>query len=308
MKTLQDYITEADAYVSSPAQGDEFDIELAPDQLVESYVIEVAEDHIVIDANDAVISVLEQHGMISEEIRRYGMVGTSPGLGHTLGESTMGDIKKIYLDLVYDLPMGTPESEFLTHWQRIIRNKLGHDVDLDTLSGLRQEYRDKYRRMSHRGETFGWEKEMREQDAGPGDHLDAIENNKATVQTDEGYIDRMLELAGCDRRMEEDQDAQVLAQKEVDDDITEPMPGVHEAEYQGREVKLGKPFLTPGGPKKRSVYVKNPKGNVVKVNFGDPDMKIKKSDPARRKSFRARHRCENPGPRHKARYWSCKAW
>lgn len=80
------------------------------------------------------------------------------------------------------------------------------------------------------------------------------------------------------------------------------------AEYQGRKVQLGKPFLTPDGPKKRSVYVKNDKGNVVKVNFGDPNMKIKKSDPARRKSFRARHNCSSPGPRWKARYWSCRAW
>ena len=80
------------------------------------------------------------------------------------------------------------------------------------------------------------------------------------------------------------------------------------AEYKGRKVQLGKPFLTPDGPKKRSVYVKNDKGNVVKVNFGDPNMKIKKNDPARRKSFRARHNCSNPGPRWKARYWSCKFW
>jgi hypothetical protein len=83
---------------------------------------------------------------------------------------------------------------------------------------------------------------------------------------------------------------------------------LEEAEYRGRKVSLGKPFLTPGGPKKRSVYVKNAKGNVVKVNFGDPNMKIKKSNPKRRKSFRARHKCSNPGPRWKARYWSCRAW
>ena len=83
---------------------------------------------------------------------------------------------------------------------------------------------------------------------------------------------------------------------------------LEEAEYRGRKVSLGKPFLTPGGPKKRSVYVKNAKGNVVKVNFGDPNMRIKKSNPKRRKSFRARHKCSNPGPRWKARYWSCRAW
>jgi len=81
-----------------------------------------------------------------------------------------------------------------------------------------------------------------------------------------------------------------------------------EAEHGGRKVQLGKPFLTPGGPKKRAVYVKNEMGNVVKVNFGDPNMTIKKNIPARRKSFRARHNCDNPGPRTKARYWSCKAW
>ena len=80
------------------------------------------------------------------------------------------------------------------------------------------------------------------------------------------------------------------------------------AEYQGKKVQLGKPFRTPKGPKKFSVYVKNEKGNVVKVNFGDPNMKIKKNIPERRKSFRARHNCDNPGPRWKARYWSCRAW
>lgn len=71
---------------------------------------------------------------------------------------------------------------------------------------------------------------------------------------------------------------------------------------------LNKPFRTPGGPKKFSVYVKNDKGNVVKVNFGDPNMEIKRDDPERRKSFRARHNCDNPGPKTKARYWSCKQW
>ena len=90
--------------------------------------------------------------------------------------------------------------------------------------------------------------------------------------------------------------------------IVENYSKLNEAEYQGRKVSLGKPFLTPGGPKKRSVYVKNAKGNVVKVNFGDPNMRIKKHIPARRKSYRARHHCQNPGPRWKANYWSCRAW
>lgn len=82
---------------------------------------------------------------------------------------------------------------------------------------------------------------------------------------------------------------------------------LQEAEYQGRSVPLGKPMK--GDVKKFKVYVRDPKtGNVKKVNFGDPNMRIKKSNPARRKSFRARHNCANPGPRTKARYWSCRKW
>jgi hypothetical protein len=79
-----------------------------------------------------------------------------------------------------------------------------------------------------------------------------------------------------------------------------------EAEYRGRKVSLGKPMR--GDVKKFKVYVRKPNGNVVKVNFGDPNMRIKKSNPARRRSFRARHNCANPGPRTKARYWSCRKW
>lgn len=80
------------------------------------------------------------------------------------------------------------------------------------------------------------------------------------------------------------------------------------AEKKGRKVTLNKPFRTPDGPKKFSVYVKNENGNVVKVNFGDPNMTIKKHIPERRKSFRARHNCDNPGPKWKSRYWACKSW
>jgi hypothetical protein len=82
---------------------------------------------------------------------------------------------------------------------------------------------------------------------------------------------------------------------------------VYEAEYQGREVKLGKP--TQGDVKKFKVYVKNPKtGKIIKVNFGQKGMNIKKNNPGKRANFRARHNCDNPGPRTKARYWSCRKW
>jgi|TARA_R110000744_G_scaffold81505_1_gene160135 hypothetical protein len=91
---------------------------------------------------------------------------------------------------------------------------------------------------------------------------------------------------------------------------------INEAEYQGRTVKLGKPMQ--GDVKKFKVYVNNPKGNVVKVNFGhggssakksgEKTMSIRKNNPDARKAFRARHNCDSPGPKHKARYWSCRKW
>jgi hypothetical protein len=98
--------------------------------------------------------------------------------------------------------------------------------------------------------------------------------------------------------------------------ITVMEPGLNEAEYRGREVKLGKPMR--GDIKKFKVYVRNAEGNVIKVNFGhggtsakragQETMRIRKSNPARRRSFRARHNCDNPGPRTKSRYWSCRNW
>jgi hypothetical protein len=117
----------------------------------------------------------------------------------------------------------------------------------------------------------------------------------------------------CEAELDEDQGAGEVLAKAQDEAVVDTM----EAEYRGHKVTLNKP--TRGDVKKFKVYVKDPKtGNVKKVNFGhggtsakragQKTMKIKKSNPARRKSFRARHHCENPGPKTKARYWSCRAW
>ena len=84
---------------------------------------------------------------------------------------------------------------------------------------------------------------------------------------------------------------------------------VEAAEYQGKKVKLNDPIRTSENPNKKfKVYVKNDQGNVVVVRFGDPNMEIKRDDPKRRKNFRARHGCDNPGPKWKAKYWSCYQW
>jgi len=140
------------------------------------------------------------------------------------------------------------------------------------------------------------------------DEADEYANRLANYMFEQGFEDFDIDISSDD--LEETDEITY----EDDDDFFEDFgvlwfnedEEVDEAEYQGRKVKLGKP--TRGDVKKFKVYVKNPKGNVVKVNFGDPNSKIKKSNPARRRSFRARHNCDNPGPRHKARYWSCRKW
>ena len=105
---------------------------------------------------------------------------------------------------------------------------------------------------------------------------------------------------------DEDMEDFISFMRNYDKSLNEGCQCLREAEYQGREVKLGKPMQ--GDVKKFKVYVKNPAGNVVKVNFGQKGMKIRKSNPAARKSFRARMNCDSPGPRTKANYWSCRKW
>ena len=96
---------------------------------------------------------------------------------------------------------------------------------------------------------------------------------------------------------------------EMLDGVSDYLQSQHKtASDKNKGKKLNKPFRTPGGPKKFSVYVKNDKGNIIKVNFGDPNMRIKDNIPGRRKNFRARHNCDSPGPKTKARYWSCRQW
>ena len=100
--------------------------------------------------------------------------------------------------------------------------------------------------------------------------------------------------------------AQMKRAKGEEAELNEWGEVTEKAEYNGRPVDLNNP--TKGDVKKYKVYVKNEKGNVVKVEFGDPNMEIKRDDPGRRANFRARHNCDNPGPKYKARYWSCKFW
>lgn len=115
------------------------------------------------------------------------------------------------------------------------------------------------------------------------------------------------EVYGTEEKLDENnfylpEESEYVSHKEINLEESE----INAAEYKGRKVTLNKPFRTPKGPKKFAVYTKNESGNVVIVRFGDPNMEIRRDDPERRRNFRARHNCDNPGPKWKARYWSCQ--
>ena len=137
------------------------------------------------------------------------------------------------------------------------------------------------------------------------DHISEAKNNM-----DQVFDFLMNEIKGEDSEYQTESYLPNIRGKKIYEDYygsVEILP-IQESEYKGRKVTLGKPFYTPDGPKKRSVYVKNSKGNVVKVNFGDPNMEIKRDIPSHRKSFRARHKCSEKKDKTTPGYWSCKAW
>lgn len=345
MKSFRDYITESETWVDNPAQGDDFDIELAPDEILESYVVDVVEDGIVISGDDRVVSLLESFGHTTETIRRYGPVGSNRGVGFTLEEDE--EEEEVEEGAMSDLDIERQDYERMTPQQFYAAYKMS-----------KADWAAKNRDVAEAKDDFGRIMELagvaEDQDAEvvaqkelaaditnpmPGVHEGS--QGRDTVEFDIPTFIRMLEYAREDAKTDmdlhdvtekaialsqdgktltmDDYDAIVGGTEEIDEDGVDPVNQfgqdaeelsgnmTAEAEYQGRNVELNKPKR--GGSKKFYVYVKDPKtGNIRKISFGDPNMKIKKSNPARRKSFRARHRCENPGSKTKARYWACRSW
>jgi len=231
MKTLKDYIVEAEQWMEEPNTGDNIDIELEDGTLIETYIMAREHNAILLDATPEIYSALSEWAELREDIDDdYEMED----------QSGMIQLDKSLADAPVK-PVGNME-------EGAMKRAMHDDAERMSLEQFISKYGDE-------------------------DWIREFWNNVS------GDID--------------------------------------EAKYQGREVPLGKPMR--GDVKKFKVYVRDPKtGNVKKVNFGhggtsakragQKTMKIKKSDPARRKSFRARHNCANPGPRTKARYWSCRAW
>ena len=318
MKTLRDYIAETDAWSSNPVPGDEFDIELAPDSLIESWVVDVVEDGVVLAADEPMMALLENQGLLSERIARYGAVGSSPGMGHSLTEEPVPEI--------------SDNSEIDEQAMRRVLELAGLASTLPIQPNPNAARTDPLAAKAADLAPVGTEKDpgtattidegvMSEIAIELGEIADAEDYDRLydllTARTPAGQmVQKIADDITIDHRLRDDDHERLL--ELVMDYIVDEFGGqLDEAEYQGRKVPLGKPMR--GDVKKFKVYVKDPKtGNVKKVNFGhggksarragEKTLSIKKSNPARRKSFRARHRCDTAKDRTTARYWSCRMW
>ena len=204
-------------------------------------------------------------------------------------------------------------------------NELGRDIDTETANGLKvggsenqagvagQPGAQTNQNAGPQGSDLGNVSKTEQEQEGPWLGLSTLQwrrNRKAITDVLTSFASRkmtrpvakvLLQSIGMKERAIE------TILDDASDGQIDSMPQT-ESLTEAERKTLNKPFRTSGGPKKFSVYVKNEKGNVVKVNFGDPKMRIKRDDPGSRRGFRARHNCDNPGPKWKAKYWSCRMW
>ena len=282
MKTLKEYMAESAKWMESPAAGDTFAFELPDEVICETYIIEVADDCILLDSTPEINAALAEWATLEDtDEGDSGVILETMGYGSLVGEED-----DPYAQLRKDAAAMTAQQ--MTSKSSAPKPGFMAQVGDKIIGGVK-------------GAAKGF--------AG------------GTTAVEEGAMKKEMYTAALDMSLAQFKD------RYGDEDWIEEFwrtatgeteqSNTDEAKYQGREVPLNKPMA--GDVKKSKVYVRDPAtGNIKKVNFGhggktakrlgQKTMKIKKSNPARRKSFRARHNCDNPGPKTKARYWSCRAW
>ncbi len=266
---------------------DSFDIELSESFVIETGVVGFTEDGIIVEADEQTLEFLEINDVLieSEEVEESGLQAY---LGNKkYGKEGMDALRKAGRDHASKEKMANIRAKY----DKLDEEGEDELSEIKRLSAVHEDndsseavYNAVVRRiMMQHTDVLG--------KFGPKAVMSAIEDIASNV----GDLD---EIGSSDVSIWTKQVIQDLESGHYDH--------LKEAEYQGRKVPLGKPMQ--GDVAKSKVYVRKPNGKVVKVNFGDKNMRIKKSNPGRRKNFRARHNCDNPGPRWKARYWSCRAW
>ena len=318
MKSLKEYIAEATLLEDTPSIGDVFEIEIAREEIVlESTVVGYMDDGVVIEADDTMMKILMHVGYLSEDSH---MPTARDGVLSPIHSNANRDMSKDDDLEEAETPQGWGQDTITMRDGSVMKYDpksnsysmaSGPTVpDTKTSMSVVQTSRSKSTDSNKTGPTYSQEYTStslaRDPKTGAGDYH--ITRSTGDDNHEEDYQQNVSKPWMDYTFNKAQQNADVMFGKDT------AMPqapmtqfrATNEAEYHGRTVPLGKPMA--GDVKKSKVYVKNAKRNVVKVNFGDPNMTIKKSNPKRRKSFRARHNCANPGPRTSARYRSCRAW
>jgi hypothetical protein len=286
---------------------DSFDLELNEHFVIESGIVGLTEDGVIIQLDEQALEFLDFSGMLTETAYEDDLEDTEPrkvtgvrGPKSTPFTKKFNNLKA--MNKFFDHPDN--EGNYEIHYvSKVSESKgLSESVEDSDIFAKIVKWDDAFRVIyDGLSGNFGEEARMKLQDM----YDDVVIDHGFDPDDDiEEIINHMIDIIWNSRDHPSEGSQQEPHDKDELSEIKNLALG--EAEYQGRKVTLNKPMQ--GDVAKSKVYVKKPDGKVVKVNFGDKDMRIKKSNPARRKSFRARHRCENPGPKWKARYWSCRAW
>lgn len=283
---IKDVIVETNSAQSQDvmAEGDSFAIELG-DLIIETGVVGFTNDGVIVEADDKTMALLGLSGALLESVE--------------LDEVSLGDYHK-------KATMGKALAQMSAGFARSPEEReknLGIAARREKGLARSKARGDKFWADKQAADTAAREQAIRDKYAGVD--IDA-EIAKLQPAIERAYHEYQYGARNTYSQGRDEYNSLKAKVQELERAKEILSKDVAEAKYQGREVPLGKPMQ--GDVKKSKVYVRGPKGNVVKVNFGDKNMKIKKSNPKRRKSFRARHNCANPGPRWKARYWSCRAW
>jgi hypothetical protein len=295
--------------------GDDFGISFSEDFEIATEIVDILEDGVVIDLDEHALELLAAQGLEfleGEVIREDKQKGVD-------GKACWKGYKR----------MGTKQKGGKTVDNCV---KMGEDLEesgLQRYTGIKKYGKDGFEALQKAGREGADEEEkgrikdkfLKKEDHGPENPNDPVNYGeydregdmaKDDLRTINGAAKELYDILDADENLPEWVQSKITKAVDYIDTVRDYMKSnkyeedMDEAKYQGREVPLGKKMA--GDVKKSKVYVRKPNGNIVKVNFGDKKMRIKKSNPSRRKSFRARHNCSNPGPRWKARYWSCRSW
>jgi len=275
------YILETERMLSAPVTGDDFDFQINESLSIECEVVEHTEDSYTVEVDETAYAWLVEADLVSEakSCMECGM-----GTMYNVGESKMRCDECGYTMTMEAAPV---------HLHRA--RESGIDVKRDSIGD------DYY--IGHEIHDDGDVKKVVY-------NLYKLENPEGLTNILADAFREVGHLPVSPYRAKPEEIQAAAARLKINDQMNQKIKStesIEEAEYQGRQVTLGKP--SAGDVKKYKVYVRDPKtGNIKKVNFGDKKMSIKRDNPARRKNFRARHNCAKKKDRTSAGYWSCRMW